>query len=148
MIVHDVATQLTDGLQAELPDLPCHFHAARLSAASHDLVKVLRPQELTDPGRRHEIEGAPLLENHGVPPELARFARKHSAGSENSTLEELLVSTSDKIWKGQRVDDLESLLARRLAQQAGEEEWQVFSVLDGLLTRIALNADARLALQR
>ena len=104
--------------------------AVCFGAATHDLGKVLHPDELTGSGKRHEKDGPGLLEAHGVPSEQARFARTHGTWNEESLLEDLLVALSDAVWKGQRVEDLEGFVVQRIAEQTGQEKWEVFSALD------------------
>ncbi|MFJ9943136.1 hypothetical protein [Streptomyces erythrochromogenes] len=63
------------------------------------------------------------------------------------SIEELLVSTADKVWKGKRVQDLEDLLVGRLAAATGAEPRAAYLELDGVLGRIAEGADGRLGFQ-
>lgn len=62
-------------------------------------------------------------------------------------LDDLLVSLADKVWKGKRVAELEQLVVNRLARATGTEAWQAFMDLDDILTRLAADADRRLAFQ-
>lgn len=144
-LVHDVAAQIVVGLEEKFPTLEFDGDAVRFGAATHDLGKVLHPNELTEPGKNHEEDGPGLLEAHGITPELARFARTHGAWNGESLLEDLLVALSDAVWKGQRIDDLEGFVVQRIAEQTGHEKWAVFSALDLLLTEIASEGQARLA---
>src|SRR5262245_33566156 len=106
-LVHHVAGALLESVAVEFPDLQVDAAAVAFGAATHDLGKVLHPNELTAPGRLHEQDGPPLLERHGVPPNLARFARTHGTWqSEPVEREDLLVALADKIWKGQRDEAL------------------------------------------
>lgn len=136
-LVHDVACQIVAGLQEQFPTMEFDGDAVCFGAAIHDLGKCIHSSELTGPGKRHEEDGSGLLEAHGVPPHLARFARTHGTWNDESLLEDLLVSLADAVWKGQRIEDLEELVVRRIAKQTGQEEWNVFSALDLLLTEIA-----------
>ncbi len=144
-LVHDVACQFVAGLKEQFPAMEFDGDAVCFGAATHDLGKVLHADELTGPGKLHEEDGPGLLEAHGIRPELARFARTHGAWNDESLLEDLLVSLADAVWKGQRIEDLEELVVRRIAKQTGQEEWNVFSALDLLLTEIASLGQARLA---
>ncbi|MFE0577090.1 hypothetical protein [Streptomyces sp. NPDC058874] len=63
------------------------------------------------------------------------------------SVEELLVSTADKVWKGKRVQDLEDLLTARLAAATGVERWAAYLELDEVLGRISEGADRRLGFQ-
>lgn len=145
-IVHDVAWQLTDRLIRDFPAPRFDREAVLFGAASHDIGKVLHPQELTGPGRAHEPAGYDLLSQYGVDERLARFARTHAAWTApEATIEDLLVSLADKIWKGRRAEDLELLVVDRLT--AGVDRWQVLIAFDDLLEEIAADADRRLAFQ-
>lgn len=53
--------------------------AVLYGAASHDIGKVIHVGELTGPGSKHEGAGYALLIAHGVPPQMARFARTHGS---------------------------------------------------------------------
>jgi hypothetical protein len=55
------------------------------------------------------------------------------------------VTLADKVWKGKRVAGLEQRVAALLG--GGREPWESFLVLDDELTRVAEDADARLAFQ-
>jgi hypothetical protein len=146
--VHDVAAELAGWLGREYPGLAVDGEAVLFGAATHDLGKTIHVEELSVPGTRHEVAGHRLLLDRGVEPRLARFAGTHgswtAAGIE---LEDLLVSLADKVWKAQRVPDLEQSIVDRLAGFSGRERWEVFLTLDDRLTTLADGADARLAFQ-
>ena len=145
--VHDVACQLTDWVRQHHPSARFDGGAVRYGAATHDVGKVLHPNELSGPGTAHEPAGHELLRARGVEERLARFAGTHGSWSAASSLEDLLVSLADKVWKAKRVRDLEELVTARLANAAGQEAWEVFMALDDELDRIAAGADVRLAYQ-
>ncbi|MFJ7247645.1 HD domain-containing protein [Kitasatospora sp. NPDC098652] len=145
-LVHQVAEQVVEFCAAE--GLAFDHHAVRYGAATHDIGKVVHPEELSGPGSAHEPAGHALLSARGVPEELARFARTHASwGEPGTTTEDLLVSLADKAWKNQRVRDLEDRVVDRLAAATGRERWEAFLALDDLLTRIGEDAPRRLALQ-
>ena len=146
-LVHDVAAQIVVGLKKQFPTMEFDGDAVCFGAAIHDWGKVLHPDELVGPGTRHEEDGPRLLEAHGVPSELARFACTHGTWNDEMLMEDLLVALSDAVWKGQRIDDLEAFIVQRIAKQTGQEKWAVFSALDLLLTEITLLGEARLAWQ-
>jgi HD superfamily phosphodiesterase len=149
-IVHDVAWRLTDRLVRGFPALGFDREAVLFGAASHDIGKVVHPRELSGPGHAHEPAGYDLLRQHGVDERLARFARTHAAwAAPEVTVEDLLVSVADKIWKGCRVEDLERLVVERIVadRDAGVDRWQVLIDVDDLLEEIAAGADQRLAFQ-
>ncbi|WTS97110.1 HD domain-containing protein [Streptomyces sp. NBC_00096] len=124
--------------------------AVLFGAATHDIGKAVHTAELSGPGSAHEQAGRELLLAHGFTPARARFAATHASWSAPAvSIEELLVSAADKVWKGKRVTDLEDLLIDRLvrASPPGTERWEAYLELDGLLARIAEGAEARLAFQ-
>ncbi|MFJ9547192.1 HD domain-containing protein [Streptomyces erythrochromogenes] len=147
-LVHDVAHDLADWLAAHCPALEFDREAALFGAATHDIGKAVHTAELSGPGSAHEPAGRELLLAHGFPEHLARFAATHATWHGSAvSVEELLVSTADKVWKGKRVQDLEDLLVGRLAAATGAEHWAAYLELDGVLGRIAEAADGRLGFQ-
>lgn len=148
-VVHDAASEIIEGLAERFPGLDVDSEAVLFGAATHDLGKVLHPKELTGPGNRHEEDGPRLLEQHGIDPRLARFARTHGAWSQDELpLEDLLVALADCVWKGQRLEPLEEKVVGRIAERTGKEPWEVFEKLDSLLEQVASRGDERLAWQR
>ncbi|MCO5984937.1 HD domain-containing protein [Actinoallomurus spadix] len=146
--VHDVAHQLLDRLDRDHGDLAADREAVLFGAASHDIGKTIHRQELSGPGSAHEEAGHRILLDHGVEERLARFARTHASWTEPGiTIEDLLVSLADKIWKAKRLPDLEQRAVAYLTEASGKAPWQVFRDLDDLLTDIAADADHRLAFQ-
>jgi hypothetical protein len=148
-LVHDAAIQIATGLAQHFPELQFDPHAVYFGAATHDLGKVLHPNELTGPGNLHESDGCGLLERLGVPSHLARFTRTHGAWDrEPVAIEDLLVALADTIWKGQRISSLEDLIVNRISQVIGEARWEVFGTLDEIVTVITEKGDERLEYQR
>ncbi|MGW4467391.1 HD domain-containing protein [Micromonospora sp. NPDC004704] len=146
--VHDVADQLTDLVTGRFPELAVDRPAVLYGAATHDIGKVIHIDELSGPGTAHEPAGEALLLAQGVPARLARFAGSHGSWIRTGiTVEDLLVSLADKIWKAKRVTDLETLVLDRIADTAGVQRWQAFLDLDDILDRLAADADKRLAYQ-
>ncbi len=146
--VHDVACQLRDWVQQHYPDVRFDGEAVAFGAAIHDIGKVEHPNELSGPGSAHEQAGYQLLLNLGVEEDLARFARTHASWTAvGVSVEDLLVSLADKVWKAKRVPDLEELITARLTASSGQQPWEVFMALDDVLDRIAADADGRLAFQ-
>ncbi|GLW90476.1 HD domain-containing protein [Actinokineospora globicatena] len=145
--VHDVAWLLIDWVAASYPTVGFDRDAVAFGAATHDIGKAEHPEELSGPGSAHEPAGYALLLRAGVAEDLARFARDHASWHAESTLDDLLVTLADKVWKGKRVDDLERLVIERLAGASGQQPWEAFMALDDELRRIADDADRRLAYQ-
>jgi hypothetical protein len=146
--VHDVAAQLVDRLADSCPRLPVDREAVLFGAATHDIGKALHPGELSGPGARHEEAGRELLLAHGVSAERARFAATHASWTAPGvTVDDLLVSLADKVWKNKRVTDLEDLVVAQLARAGGRPVWQEFLDLDEFLTAVGEGADLRLAWQ-
>ncbi|MEU4096308.1 HD domain-containing protein [Streptomyces sp. NPDC026673] len=147
-LVHDVACELVEWVGRYSPGLVVDRSAVLFGAATHDIGKALHVAELSGPGGRHEKAGRALLLTHGVEPRLARFAATHGSWTgDGVTVEELLVSLADKVWKGKRVTDLEDLVVVRLADATGSERWEAFLALDEFLGTVAADAERRLAFQ-
>ena len=139
-VVHDVAWSLTDTLGRRWPALEFDTTAVLFGAATHDIGKVLHPAELTGPGTAHEAAGEDLLLRYGVPAHLARFAASHGScwTRPDKTLDELLVSLADTVWKGSRLRRLE----QRVTALTGRP-----SDLADILRALAAGAPHRLAFQ-
>jgi hypothetical protein len=146
-LVQAVAQELTGELIEAYPALVFDCDEVLFGAATHDIGKTVVPSELSVPGSAHEQAGFKLLVEHGVDPRLARFARNHGTWNAEATIEDLLVTLADKIWKAKRVQHLEDLVTQRLCAASGQDPWQAFMKLDDILVRIAGGADDRLAFQ-
>ncbi|MFF3837983.1 HD domain-containing protein [Streptomyces sp. NPDC001930] len=146
--VHDVAVHLVDWLEQRCPGLEVNRAAVLFGAATHDIGKTVHVAELSGPGSAHEEAGRELLLAHGFSPALARFAGTHASWTApDVTVEDLLVSTADKVWKNKRVPELEDLVLTRLTQASGRERWEEYLALDDVLGGIGDGADQRLAFQ-
>ncbi|MBR1404829.1 MAG: HD domain-containing protein [Treponema sp.] len=143
-LVHDTAHKLLDALAVEFPGLPIEHDLVLFGAATHDIGKCVCTEELFSEGNKHEAEGNKILLRLGVNEEKARFALTHSTWNEQSTIEELLVSLSDKIWKGCRNQELEDLIVSKIASETQGKEWKVFVQLDDIIQTIAKKGDERL----
>lgn len=79
---------------------------------------------------------------------MARFAGTHASWTDpDTTLDDHLVSLTDKIWKAKRVPNLENLVTAHLATACGIERWGAFAQFDDILDGVAASADHRLAYQ-
>ncbi|WP_328862712.1 HD domain-containing protein [Streptomyces sp. NBC_00306] len=146
--VHDVAVELSDWVRDRYPDVAVDRDAVLFGAATHDIGKTLHPEELAGPGSAHEPAGRDLLLDRGFEPALARFAATHASWDDPAvTIEDLLVSTADKVWKDKRVPDLEDRLVRALAEATGREPWEEYLALDDVLSGLGAEAGRRLAFQ-
>ncbi|MFD3998177.1 HD domain-containing protein [Streptomyces sp. NPDC058548] len=146
--VHDAAVHLVDWLERHCPGLDVNRAAVLFGAATHDIGKTVHVAELSGPGSAHEEAGRELLLAHGFSPALARFAGTHASWTAPDVmLEDLLVSTADKVWKNKRVPELEDLVLTRLTQASGRERWEEYLALDDVLGGIGDGADQRLAFQ-
>lgn len=141
------ARRLLGGLSSAFPALRVDENLVLFGAATHDIGKCIRTEELARDGSRHEAEGNALLLRLGVGREKARFALTHSTWTEKSSLEELLVSLADKAWKGSRVTELEDLLTAKIALATGGELWEIYGRLDAVIQSVAESADRRLEWQ-
>jgi hypothetical protein len=146
-LVHNVAGQIADTIDKTWPDLQFDQRAVCIGAATHDIGKAIYPEELSQPGNRHEEAGEKLLIALGYTEAQARFARTHGRWQETDQLEDLLVALADKIWKGTREEALELKLAEAVAEKLHQETWQIYIKLDDIITPIADDADERLMWQ-
>lgn len=146
-LVHDAEKRLLKEIAAAFPKVKIDKELALFGAATHDIGKCVCKNELTQPGREHEAQGQKLLLSLGDSPQMAAFAKNHSTWSERSTIESLLVSLADKIWKGSRVAELEDLVAAKISQASALEKWEAYLLLDDIIQKIASGADKRLAWQ-
>ena len=144
-IVHATAFEILEQLKVEWPTLEMNQELILFGAATHDIGKTEITDELFEGGKRHELAGMTILLNHGFTKEQSRFALTHGNWQEGSLkIEDLLVALSDKIWKGNRVDDLEKLLGQKLSSMLSCDYWDVYGKLDSILSQIALGADEKL----
>jgi hypothetical protein len=144
-IVHTTASEILFQLKVEWPNLKINQELILFGAATHDIGKTEITEELFESGKRHEMTGMTILLDHGFTKEQSRFTLTHGNWQEESLkMEDLLVALSDKIWKGNRVDDLEKLVGQRLSSMLHCDYWEVYGKLDSILSRIALGADEKL----
>ena len=146
-LVHDVERALLKELARAFPKMKIDKELALFGAATHDIGKCVCKNELSQTGNEHEVEGEKLLLSFGASPQMAAFAKNHSSWSEHSTIESLLVSLADKIWKGSRVAELEDLIAEKISKSCAMEKWAAYLALDDIIQKIASDADKRLAWQ-
>lgn len=147
LLVHDVANKLLEKINGTWRNLNINKYLVLFGAASHDIGKSVYINELSEEGHKHEREGFRLLRSLGFSEEKSQFAASHALWSESSTLEELAVSLTDKIWKGSRVPELEDLAVIKIATVTNRERWKVFRSLDTIIQVIARDSDKRLFFQ-
>ncbi len=139
LMVHDVAARLADEVHRLWPRLQFDAEAVQIGAATHDIGKVLYPDEVIGPGDEHAAAGERLLAQYGFPPEHARFARTHFTWPRDAdpTLEVLLVALADELWRGERDEALEAIITERIATAVQDTMWAVFMDLDDVATELA-----------
>jgi hypothetical protein len=122
-LVHNVATQIVTGICRQWPALEFDEPGVLYGAATHDIGKILHPEELSAPGSRHEEAGALLLLQHGVSSWRAHFAWTHGqwCNVPRPLIDDLLVALADTIWSGKRNLDLEQCIAAEIGQAVGED---------------------------
>jgi putative nucleotidyltransferase with HDIG domain len=149
VLVHDVASRLVEGVQATWPELEFDAERVLFGAATHDIGKVRHPEEMVGPGQAHHGAGVDLLQEQGVEPEWARFARTHATWQEEEPvmLEDLLVALADVVWAGGRNRTLEDAITAQIAQASDGEAWQVYMQLDDLIVKAGADAELRLVWQ-
>jgi putative nucleotidyltransferase with HDIG domain len=148
-LVHDVAAKLIFQIDGAWPNLKYDRTAVLIGAATHDIGKAIKPEELVAPGKDHEGIGVALLQKAGFPEKHARFAWTHGGETRepHQTLEDLLVRIADTIWKGVRNEALEEQLCTLLAERRSEKTWEVFAKLDDIICGITETSDERLRWQ-
>lgn len=148
-LVHDTALQLLKSLNANWPELSVDTDLVSLGAATHDIGKCQIPEELNHPGKKHEELGEQLLLQYGFSRKEARFARSHgSIEFASLELEDLLVVAADKLWKGQRVEDLEECITQRISSKLQRDYWEVYPSATKQFDTISEGSAMRLALTR
>lgn len=145
-LVLEAAVVLCDQTALTVPDAPFDRKQVLLGAALHDAGKIAFPGEMTGPGREHEAAGKELVCAAGVEEQVARHCVTHARWAEHpDDIEVLLVAAADKLWKGHRVEDLETLLRTYLAEQSGRGAWDLFVALDTVFEHVADGGPDRLA---
>ncbi len=121
----------------------------RLGVAVHDCGKILHPEELNAPGSLHETDGEQLMLKNAVQPPVARCCVSHAAWRDESvSFEERVVALADRLWKGKREIDLETLVINQVAKQTHADWWDVFAGLDLAFESIAAQGEERLGRSR
>lgn len=142
VIVHSTASQLVAAIRLEWPELVFSAKDVLFGAASHDIGKVKVNSELYEDGKIHLEAGVRLLQDEGYPDELARFAGNHENWQEGQLpLEDLLVSLADICWAGKRVYELEEMIVNKIADKMKTDYWEVYPVLDRIVSGISENPD-------
>lgn len=135
-LVGEAADQILLALQANKISVNEQF--VLVGVALHDVGKIKHPSEMTAPGSNHEPAGEQMLLAAGASPEIARVSLSHARWSQMPvSLEELLVALSDKLWKGVRVPELESMVVDECAKRSHQDYWQLFVSLDSSFEQIA-----------
>lgn len=147
LLVHDVAFRLTEQICNIWPRVQFDKKLVLFGAATHDIGKCIYTNELAEEGHKHEKAGKSLLLKIGICEDFAKFAATHASWPAVSSIEELLVSIADKIWKGSREQELEDLLVEKIAKETGCERYEVFANLDSIIQDITDDTDWRLAWQ-
>ncbi len=111
----------------------------------HDIGKIIHTNELAGSGSNHLKAGEKILTDKGIDPKIARCCISHENwASMNCSLEELLISLSDKLWKGNRVAELELLVIDSIASIIGKDRWEIFLEFDLFFEGIASDGHKRL----
>jgi len=148
LLVHDVAATLVEAVDRTWPRLRVDAGAVLLGAATHDIGKILYPEEITRLGTDHAEAGETYLLRHGFTPAQARFARTHEtwASEPAARMEDLLVALADQLWKGERNNALEEAITMAIADAVSDAPWAVYMDLDDIATPLADVGPARLRL--
>lgn len=142
-LVHGVLEELISFVSPDVSHL--RTQEMRLGAILHDVGKVHHTEELHRSGNLHEAKGKELLLARGVQPEVAAYCTSHARwDDEDRTLEELMVSLADKLWKGKRVALLEQKFVALLEQTHPLDSWELLIACDNLFEAIADQSTTRL----
>lgn len=149
LVTHGLlVAEAAEALLVKMRELGIEVDASlvRAGAVLHDAGKSVHPSELGAPGAMHEEEGQRLLLARGVDPALARCCVSHARWNVlPCSLEELLVALADKLWKGVRVEELETKAIDAVVERSGGDRWSLFVDLDTCFEAIANEGPARLA---
>lgn len=77
---------------------------------------------------------------------MLRLAR--AVADDGCSFEELLVALADKLWKGERDEELEKNIIRLVAERLRRDVWDVLIELDSHFEMIASEGAERLARSR
>lgn len=149
ILVHDVAVKLAVEISTRWPEVKFNKKEISFGAATHDMGKAVCPEKLSAPGHKHEQAGVVLLEDQGVPENLARFAYTHANWQDARVtgVEDLIVALADNLWKGKRLGELEDRFVSLVSTKTGKGKWEIFSDFDRICQKFAAQADTRLAWQ-
>lgn len=144
-LVHAVTNELLSHIQQKWPEMTLDKELVLFGASTHDIGKSKVQSELFESGKKHEAIGHEMLLTLGFSEEQSRFAFTHGNWEEeNLPLEDLLVSLSDKIWKGKRIDLLEEKVTQKISEKTETEFWEVYGSLDEIVSRVCVESDQRL----
>lgn len=147
-IVHSTASDLLLKIKNNIPE--CNFNGRLIlfGAGTHDIGKIQFRSELREKGNLHETAGYKILLEHGFSEKQSRFAKTHGNWrAENLTIEDLLVTLSDKIWKGKRIIELEEQICQMISKQAKIDYWTIYLKFNSILENLALDADKKIIWQ-
>ena len=86
-----------------------------------------------------------MLLELGCDPSVAVHCVAHADfESKDRTIEQLMVTLADKVWKGKRVEALEFRIAEHLALRTGQKRWSTWQQLTEVVDEVANRADDRL----
>lgn len=145
-LVLEAACELVEGLMQSFPQFIFNAQTVFIGVALHDSGKVLHHNEISGSGNQHERGGEQMLLSLGVSPEIARFCRTHAQWkSDDAVVEDWLVALADSLWKGDRNEQLETIIIKAIAQQIDKDYWDIFITVDSLFEAVADRADEQLS---
>jgi hypothetical protein len=148
LIIHvQLVAEAAEILISKFHELKIDFDAdfIRLGVTFHDAGKILHPEELTDRGNNHEIDGERFLIANGIDPKLARCCLSHARWQTmECSFEELCIALADTLWKGKRNPQLEESIVKILADRSSRDYWDIFIEIDSCFEAIANDGVRRL----
>jgi hypothetical protein len=121
------------------------YEFIRIGVILHDVGKIIYPDEFIKSGELHESEGERLLLNIGVNPKIARCCLSHSNyNTMECSIEETIIALADNLWKGKRIESLESKVIEWFYNFFDKEIWEVYLKLNETFEIVAAKGLERL----
>lgn len=141
--VASIATQIADLLLDKRLDI--NKPQVIAMAAIHDIGKIKITQELSETGSLHEKVGFEFAKQLGIDEDVAIICLLHGSNNyQPLRFEVLCVILADKLWKGNRIDELENHFIKRASSFAQSDYWAIFSEFDLFFEAIADKGQERL----
>ena len=149
---HELISRTLRLMNESCPQTSCVIDCDLVEALVHyhDAGKITVPEELTQPGRRHEAAGWEILTQNGVSGRLAHICYSHSMWwwRGHDHVEELFVALADTLWKGKRNPTLEECFVSEMIARPATTRMDLWKKFDEAFEAIADGGDDRLRRSR